>query len=123
MFIRSLNRAPRAVKLVTVGAITVTAQAHNWRKRHDQPAKEWGLLIGHHRGLSHGNGHNHSRYAVRQASYDLASCGANGSSTNPAEPATNTSRPLAARTMARRGVFASKTAWPCSSFCVFLALR
>ena len=31
--------------------------------------------------------HNHSRYAVRQASYDLASCEANGSSTNPAEPA------------------------------------
>jgi len=86
--------------------------------------------------------HNHSRYAVRQASYDLASCEANGSSTNPAEPAApllrvlrQTARrqtrpnpplpvpPLAARTMARRGLFASKTAWPCSSFCVFLALR
>jgi hypothetical protein len=32
MFIRSLNRAPRAVKLVTVGAITVTAQAHDSQK-------------------------------------------------------------------------------------------
>ena len=47
MFIRSLNRAPRAVKLVTVGAITVTAQVHDSRKRRDQPAKECGLLIGH----------------------------------------------------------------------------
>ncbi len=96
MFIRSLadrNRAPRVVKLVTVGAITVTAQVHDSRKRCDQHAKEWGLLIGNHRGLSHGQGHNHSRYAVRQANYDLASCGANGSSTNPAEPAVTTSRP------------------------------
>ena len=93
MFIRSLNRAPRVVKLVTVRAITVTAQVHESRKRRDQPAKECELLVGHHRGLSHGHGHNHSRYAVRQASYDLASCGANGSSTNPAEPAVTTSRP------------------------------
>src|ERR1700691_6063910 len=46
MFIRSLNRAPWAVKLVTVGAITVTAQAHDSRKRRDQHAKECGLLIG-----------------------------------------------------------------------------
>ena len=56
------------VKLVRVGAITV--QVHDSRKRRDQPAKECGLLIGHHRGLSHGHGHNHSRYAVRQAGYD-----------------------------------------------------
>ena len=43
MFIRSLtdfNRVPWVVKLVTVGAITVTAQAHDSRKRRDQPAKE-----------------------------------------------------------------------------------
>ena len=50
---------------MTVGAITVTAQALSSRKRHDEPAKEWGLLLGHqwglptgHRwGLSHGHGH------------------------------------------------------------------
>ncbi|TXA43098.1 hypothetical protein DKM27_02765 [Mycobacterium tuberculosis variant bovis] len=49
---------------MTVGAITVTAQALSSRKRHDEPAKEWGLLPGHqwglptgHRwGLSHGHG-------------------------------------------------------------------
>jgi len=35
------------VKLVTAGAITVTAQVHDSRKRRDQPAKECGLLIGH----------------------------------------------------------------------------
>lgn len=52
---------------MTVGAITVTAQALSSRKRHDEPAKEWGLLPGHqwglptgHRwGLSHGHGHKH----------------------------------------------------------------
>jgi len=50
--------------VVTVGAITVTAQALSSRKRHDEPAKEWGLLPGHQRGLptghrwglSHGHG-------------------------------------------------------------------
>src|ERR1700757_4004817 len=67
MFIRSLadfNRAPWAVKLVTVGAITVTAQAHSSPTRHDEPAKKWGLLnghqwglpTGHHWGLFHGHG-------------------------------------------------------------------
>ena len=54
MFIRSFadfNRALRVVKLVRVGAIT--AQVHDSRKRRDQPAKECGLLVGRHRGLSH----------------------------------------------------------------------
>jgi hypothetical protein len=47
---------------------------------------------------------------LRQASYDLASCGANGSSTNPAEPATTTSRPWLRVLSPAAGVFASKTA-------------
>jgi hypothetical protein len=48
---------------------------------------------------------------------------ANGSSTNPGRTRHYHVPPLAARTMARRGVFVSKTAWPCSSCCGFLALR
>jgi hypothetical protein len=67
MFIRSLadfNRAAGAVLKVTVGAISVTAQAHSYPTQHDEPAKKWGLLDGHQRGLptghhcrlSHGHG-------------------------------------------------------------------
>ena len=83
MFIRSLadrNRAPRAVKLVTV-LRRVPSQL--------RPGKLRGKRLVDKPG--------------RTRHYHVP--------------------PLAARTIARRGVFASKTAWPCSSCCVFLALR
>jgi hypothetical protein len=45
-------------------------------------------------------GGDHCGYSVRQAGYDLRKLRGNTSSTNPAEPAATTSRPLAARTIA-----------------------